>query len=285
MRSPISPTHIFRLALLAALALSSTASLAELRFEGAVVQGGLLVGHALPGSKVSVDGTSISVSRDGVFLVGFGREDTGPVEVVATAPDGSRVSATLTPAVREYDIQRIDGLPPGKVTPPNQAVIERIRREAGEINAARDRDDPRTDFAGGFIWPAKGRISGVYGSQRILNGQPRQPHYGVDVAAPVGTPVIAPAGGIVTFAHPDMYYSGVTVVIDHGQRLSSSFLHMSKATVTVGQRVEQGDKIGEIGASGRATGPHLDWRMNWRDKRVDVALLVPPATESGETPN
>ncbi|MCB1736071.1 MAG: M23 family metallopeptidase [Gammaproteobacteria bacterium] len=262
--------------LLTGAVLATGTARAELHFDGEVVQGGLLIGHADPGSRITVSGDAVTVSDSGVFLVGFGRSDTDPVEVVATAPDGRVERHTLTPRIREYDIQRIDGLPPGKVTPPNQEVIKRIRLEGAQISAARNRDDARTDFANGFIWPAKGRISGVYGSQRILNGKPRQPHYGVDVAAPVGTPVIAPAGGIVTFAHPDMYYSGVTVLIDHGQHLSSAFLHMSRATVTVGQRVEQGDKIGEIGATGRVTGPHLDWRMNWRDKRVDVALLVPP---------
>ena len=265
------------IAMTAGLLLSAGTARAELHFDGEVIQGGLLIGHSTPGSRITVAGEAVSVSDDGVFLVGFGRNDHDPVEVVATAPDGNVERTTLTPRTREYKIQRIDGLPPGKVTPPNQAVIKRIRSESAQIRAARDRDDAsRTDFANGFIWPAKGRISGVYGSQRVLNGKPRQPHYGVDVAAPVGTAVVAPAGGIVTFAHPDMYYSGVTVLIDHGQHLSSAFLHMSRATVKVGQRVEQGDKIGEIGATGRVTGPHLDWRMNWRNKRVDVALLVPP---------
>lgn len=249
---------------------------AALRFDGETIQGGLLIGHAPAGSAVTVAGESVMISPDGIFLVGFGRSDTDPVEVVATASDGTRERTTLTPQVREYAIQRIDGLPPAKVTPPNQEVIKRIRREAAQIRAARDRDDARTDFLGGFIWPVHGPITGIYGSQRILNGKPRQPHYGVDVAAPVGTPVVAPAAGIVSYVNPDMYYSGVTVVIDHGQHLSSSFLHMSKASVTVGQRVAQGEKIGAVGATGRVTGAHLDWRMNWRDKRVDVALLVPP---------
>lgn len=141
-------------------------------------------------------------------------------------------------------------------------------------SAARRTDDPRLDFMQSFIWPSIGPISGVYGSQRILNGQPRRPHFGVDVAAPTGTPVRAPAAGIITLAHPDMYFSGGTVILDHGHGVSSSFLHLSRIHVQVGQRVEQGELIAEIGATGRVTGPHLDWRMNWFGQRIDPALLV-----------
>ena len=142
------------------------------------------------------------------------------------------------------------------------------------VASARARRDQRTDYAAPFAWPARGRISGVYGSQRILNGEPRRPHFGVDVAAPTGTPVYAPAPGIVTLAHEDMYFSGGTLIIDHGHGLSSSFLHLSEILVEAGTYVSRGDLIARIGATGRASGPHLDWRMNWLDRRVDPQRLV-----------
>ena len=147
------------------------------------------------------------------------------------------------------------------------------------MSTARARRDDRTDYVQGFDWPAGGRISGVYGSQRILNGEPRRPHYGLDIAAPTGSPVHAPADGVVSLVHPDMYFSGGTIVLDHGQGLSSSFLHLSRTLVEAGMTVRKGDVIAEIGSTGRASGPHLDWRMNWLDRRVDPQLLV-----SGEPP-
>jgi murein DD-endopeptidase MepM/ murein hydrolase activator NlpD len=193
-------------------------------------------------------------------------------------PDGLEKTLTLTVAPREYEIERVDGLPPSTVTP-DPAALERIRRETEMVAAARARRDQRTDYAEGFTWPAGGRISGVYGSQRILNGEPRRPHYGLDIAAPTGSPVFAPADGVVTLVHSDMYFSGGTIVLDHGQGLSSTFLHLSRTLVETGTAVSQGDLIGEIGATGRASGPHLDWRMNWLDRRVDPRLLL-----SGEPP-
>ncbi|MDX1555269.1 MAG: M23 family metallopeptidase, partial [Xanthomonadales bacterium] len=146
--------------------------------------------------------------------------------------------------------------------------------EAAMVSSARARRDERTDFAGPYAWPASGRISGVYGSQRILNGEPRRPHYGLDIAAPTGSPVYAPADGVVTLAYDDMYFSGGTLILDHGHGLSSSFLHLSEILVEAGSRVERGDLIARIGATGRASGPHLDWRMNWLDRRVDPQRLV-----------
>ena len=148
------------------------------------------------------------------------------------------------------------------------------------IRKARQRDDPRTDFLSGWMWPVSGPISGVYGSQRVLNGEPRRPHYGVDIAAPVGTPVRAPADGLVTLSHPDMFFSGVTLVLDHGHNLSSSFLHLNKSLVKTGDRVKRGDVIAEVGKSGRVTGAHLDWRMNYQAERIDPELLVPPMPEA-----
>jgi murein DD-endopeptidase MepM/ murein hydrolase activator NlpD len=159
---------------------------------------------------------------------------------------------------------------------PDPDTLDRIQSEGAVIASARARDTPEPLFAGGFVWPAIGPISGVYGSQRILNGEPKRPHFGVDVAGPVGTPVTAPAVGIVVLAEDDLYYTGGTVMLDHGHGLTSIFLHMSLVTVRLDERVAQGDLIGRIGATGRATGPHLDWRLNLFKTRLDPQLLVGP---------
>ena len=160
-------------------------------------------------------------------------------------------------------------MPQRTVEPPPEAVLKRIRHEVAEIKTARDTDSALLAFLSDFQWPLTGRISGVYGSQRIYNGKPGNPHLGVDIAAPTGSPVIAPASGVVTLVHEDMFYSGGTLVIDHGLGLSSTFIHLHKVLVKEGQEIRQGDLIAEIGASGRATGPHLDWRMNWYQERLD----------------
>lgn len=248
---------------------------AGLSIEGEPVQGGLLKAQVTPGAKVQIDGANVRVSQAGIFLIGFSRDHGEKSRLKISYPDGSREERVLKVAKREYKIQRIDGLPQRKVTPKKQD-LERIRKESAAISKARKLNDARTDFLSGWVWPAEGRISGVYGSQRILNGNPRRPHFGVDIAAPVGTPVTAPADGVVTFAHPDMFFSGATLVLDHGHNLSSSFLHLHKILVEEGQRVKKGDVIAEIGASGRVTGAHLDWRMNYYKHRVDPQLLVPP---------
>jgi murein DD-endopeptidase MepM/ murein hydrolase activator NlpD len=192
-----------------------------------------------------------------------------------TYPDGETVRKGLNVDQREYDIQYIEGVPQETVTPPPEAM-ERIIREAEQIGATRKHDDARQDFMVDWQWPLTGRISGVYGSQRFYNGEPKRPHYGVDVPGPVGTPVHAPAPGLVTFSNPDTFYSGGLVILDHGHGLSSAFLHLSKVLVDVDQRIEQGDLIGEVGVQGRATGPHLDWRMNLFERRIDPQLLVGP---------
>jgi murein DD-endopeptidase MepM/ murein hydrolase activator NlpD len=270
----------FVLPLLAACLLHAPAYALEL--DGEAVQGGLLFGVSSPGSRVLLDGAEIMVSADGRFVIGFDRDETGERTLLVREPDGAESSRALAVAPREYAIERVDGLPPATVTPDPEA-LERIRQEAELVAAARARRDPRTDYAVGFAWPAGGRISGVYGSQRILNGEPRRPHYGLDIAAPTGSPVFAPADGIVTLVHPDMYFSGGTIVLDHGHGLSSTFLHLSRTLVEAGTVVRKGDLIGEIGATGRASGPHLDWRMNWLDRKVDPQLLLsgepPPAEE------
>lgn len=245
----------------------------QVRLEGEAIQGGLMFGQAPPGSRVSLDGEGVMVSSEGLFVIGFDRDETGVRRLVIEAPHAVPLTHELAVLTREYDIERVDGLPPRTVTPDPEAA-ERIRQEAAMVATARSRRDPRVDFTEPFAWPADGRISGVYGSQRILNGEPRRPHYGLDIAAPTGTPVYAPADGLVTLAHGDMYFSGGTLIVDHGHGLTSSFLHLSEILVEAGQRVEQGDLIARIGASGRASGPHLDWRMNWLDRRVDPQRLV-----------
>lgn len=249
---------------------------------GELVQGGMVYGKAPPGSQVTQDGVALRVSDRGEFLLGFTRDAPPTSRLRISLPDGRVQERELEVAVREYRIQRIDGLPKSKVTPRSPEDLARIRRDAVAVGKARARDDDRQDFRGGFVWPVTGPITGVYGSQRVLNGKPRRPHFGVDVAAPVGTPVRAPAAGVVTLAEPDLFFSGGTLIIDHGHKLTSSFLHLHKLHVADGDRVEQGDLVAEVGATGRVTGAHLDWRMNLRDRRIDPELLVPsmPGTDT-----
>ncbi len=245
----------------------------EIRLEGNFVQGGLVFGTTQPDSLVSLDGRVLRLSPNGVFVFGFGRDAAPDAALQVIKPDGSQSVRKLAIARRDYDIQRIDGLPPKMVTPPEE-VLQRIREEGARVRNARGFDMAESFFKEAFIWPAEGRISGVYGSQRILNGEPRQPHFGIDIAATTGTLVIAPAGGEIRLAEPDLYFSGGTIILDHGHGLSSSFLHMSRIDVAIGQRVVQGEVIGTVGATGRVTGAHLDWRMNWFDRRVDPAMLI-----------
>lgn len=246
-----------------------------LPLRGELTQGSLLRGHLPKGSKVWLNDQPVLVASDGHFALGFARDAGLTQQIGWQKPGQARQQQTLQLGKREYNIQRIDGLPQKMVTPPPE-VTARIRQDNQQVGAARRTNHDRSDFAVDFIWPAAGPISGVYGSQRVLNGKPKWPHYGVDVAAPTGTPVYAPAPGVVTLFVPDMYYSGGTLIIDHGLGVSSTFLHLSKGHVQAGQRVEQGELIGEIGATGRATGPHLDWRINWFKQRLDPQLLVPP---------
>lgn len=246
----------------------------QLDLQGNFTQGGLAIGRTAGDTKISFADHNVRVSSDGVFVIGFHRDDSGIMELTAHFADGSSEIRKIEITTRDYNIQRIDGLAPSQVTPKSDVVLKRIADDVALVKAARKIDTNINWFLESFIWPAKGRISGVYGSQRVLNGIPKQPHYGVDVAAPVGTPVIAPATGTVVVAHHDMYYSGGTILLDHGHGLMSAFLHMQSVDVKVGQVIAQGEALGTIGATGRATGPHLDWRMNWFNKRIDPQLLV-----------
>ncbi len=242
--------------------------------EGTFRQGGLVLGRTDPKAVVAFEGREVRVSSDGIFLIGFGRDAKPAATLKIRLPDGYEEVQQIDVGQREYDIQRIDGLPPKHVTPPPE-VLEQLKEERRKTAAARRIDLRETWFLEEWIWPAEGRISGVYGSQRILNGQPRNPHSGVDVAAPEGTPIVAPAGGKVVLAEPDMFYNGNMVFIDHGHGLKTAYLHMSRIDVKVGQTVRRGEQIGAIGATGRVTGPHLHWMAYLFNTRLDPAFLVP----------
>ena len=266
-----------RLACAIALLLAALwdAEAAALELKGDFVQGGMLRGLVAPGTEVRFLGRRVRVSENGRFVVGFGRDFGPKAELTLVHADGRRQVRALAIAKRSYQTQRIDGLPPKMVTPPPE-VLARIRRENALIAAARARDTAAEWFAQVFLWPARGVVTGVYGSQRILNGKPRRPHYGIDIAAPKGTPVRAPASGRVGLAETDLYYTGGTVLLDHGHGLTSIFLHLETLAVRAGDEVARGAVIGSVGASGRATGPHLDWRINWFDQRLDPALVAGP---------
>lgn len=239
----------------------------RLVIKGAMEQGSLALGYADPKAAVKIDGQALRLSGNGVFAFGFAFDQTKPSLVEVTWSDGTVESQSYTPTLRQYDIQHVDGLPQNTVTPPPD-VLERIKREAGEIYVARQRDMPGSDFLSGFDWPAPGRESGVFGSQRIDNGVPMTPHFGVDMAAPTGTPIHAPADGTVSLS-ADHYLNGGFTLIDHGQGVSTSYLHQSKRLVKDGDVVKRGQAIGEIGQTGRATGPHLHWAMNWFEVKLD----------------
>ena len=252
----------------------SNASYADpVTFNGPFTQGSLVIAKAPPGSTVRLDDTDVQVAADGTFVFGFSRDHDPDVKLSVMLPNGNTFQKSITVAQRTYQIQRIDGLPPQKVTPPDH-VIARIRDDAERVWIARDMYSAETYFTGNWIWPSPGIITGVYGSQRILNGLPRRPHFGIDIAAPDGTPVIAPCDGIIRFTDDDLYYSGGTLIIDHGMGVSSTFLHMSEIDVSVGDIVTRGQVIGAVGSTGRSTGAHLDWRINWFHERLDPAFLV-----------
>lgn len=250
---------------------------ATLAFElrGELQQGGMIVGQAAPGSKAWFNHEPLKVSPGGSFVFGFGRDAPVDAALRVCEPGRKCESRLFKIAQREYPTQHVTGVPQRTVTPP-AAVLERIAEENRQVRQARAVVSERNDFSSRFQWPVIGPITGVFGSQRVYNGEPRRPHFGVDVARPMGTPVAAPAAATVRLAHPDMYYSGGTLIMDHGHGVTSTFIHLSKVLVEVGQEVAAGQLVGEIGAGGRATGPHLDWRMNWFGERLDPQLIVGP---------
>ena len=234
---------------------------------GAMEQGSLALGQAPPGSRAALDGRPLAVTSDGRFAFGFAYDQTKPSLVTVRYPDGGGDSRSYTPAPRQYDIQHVNGLPQETVTPP-KVMLARIARENETIYLARLNDSKGDDFLSGFDWPAPGIESGVFGSQRIDNGVPMAPHFGVDMAAPVGTPIHAPAAGQVSISD-DYYLDGGFTLIDHGQGVSTCYLHQSRRLVKKGERVARGQLIGLIGQTGRATGPHLHWAMNWFEVKLD----------------
>ena len=247
----------------------------SLEIDGAIIQGGHVIGHTQADATVSLDGKILPITTNGRFIIGFDRDAHKPLLLTIRSANGTSLERELVPQPRAYAIERVNGLPPATVNPP-ASVTERTQREAGIVAVARQRRDDRDDWTALFQMPASGRLSGFFGSQRVLNGEPKRPHYGLDVAAPEGAAVTAPAPGIITLAEPDLYFSGGTIILDHGHGLSSTFLHLSSVDVTVGQQIASGELIGKVGASGRATGPHLDWRMNWHDQRIDPRLFIEP---------
>jgi len=242
---------------------------------GDVIQGGLLYGKSTEAVKsVKIDGVKVPVHpNNNLFVFGFGVDAQEQSELVITYVDGSIERQPLNVAQREYKIDRVNGVAQKYVSPP-KSVLSRISSDSAKVKKAREKMSYRTDFLEKSIRPAEGRISGVYGSRRVFNGVPKRPHFGLDIAGPTGTKVIAPWTGKVVLAEPDLYYSGGTLIIDHGLGVTSTYIHLSKVDVKVGDEVQQGDKIAEIGATGRVTGPHLDWRLNWFNRRLDPALLL-----------
>ncbi len=235
--------------------------------------GGVFVGQTDPKSRIIYQDMDVMVDKEGRFIIGFGRDASLTQHYVIASSDGQRQKMTLTLTPRKYKIERITGVARKYVTPAEH-VLKRIRDDSKAVRNARTGGTWQHDLFNGFDWPVTGRISGVYGSQRVYNGKPGRPHYGLDVAVPTGTAVSAPADGVVKLTDADLYYSGGTIIIDHGFGIFSSFLHLSKISVKAGQKITRGDIIGEVGATGRVTGPHLDWRYNWFNERLDPKLLT-----------
>ena len=244
-----------------------------IEFEGKFIQGHFILGKTDPGAKIQIDKKSVRVSKDGFFAFGLGRDRKNDVIITETL-NGVKNQFVKKVLKREYKIQRIDGLPEKKVTPPKE-VYDRIRKENKLIGRARAIDTNLTYFKDQFITPVDNAIiTGVYGSQRILNGKPRWPHYGLDYAQKTGTPIKAMLSGVVTLAEKDLYYTGATLIFDHGHGISTLYMHMNEIFVEIGQEVQKGDIIGTVGKSGRATGPHLDVRLNWFDVKLDPGSVL-----------
>jgi murein DD-endopeptidase MepM/ murein hydrolase activator NlpD len=249
----------------------------EIELNGRFIPGGIVIGRTEPGAELYFGGEEIQVGSDGYFLIGLPRDASGHTMLFWTGNDGAR-ERPIGIEPREFAVTEVPGVPQNTLTPSEEETI-RIMAEQTIIDAARLRRDDRSDFAQGFIWPVAGRVSGIYGTARRYNEEQRlRIHWGLDVAMPVGTRVVAPAAGIVTLAEGDLFYSGGTLFLDHGHGMISSFLHMSALHVEVGDVIEQGQLIGEIGATGRATGPHLDWRIRLRGVWVDPATVLPEGT-------
>lgn len=241
--------------------------------KGNLTQGGLVTGKLDGVQSVIFNGEKLKTTADGTFVFGFGRDSKLNHELTWVDKAGKTHKQSLLITKRDYDIDKITGVAKKYVSPPKE-VSQRISREAVAVRNARKVDSNLTYFLDPVYKPAQGRISGVYGSQRYFNGEPRRPHFGLDIANKTGSPVYAPVGGTVVFADNNLYYSGGTLILDHGHSVTSTYIHLSKLDVKVGDKIKRGDKIAEIGATGRVTGPHLDWRFNWKGERLDPALMM-----------
>jgi len=246
---------------------------AEIKLSGEIKQGGLMIGKTHFANKVTLNERVLPVSTQGDYVFAFSRDDDKKYTLVVTSPDGLAEQKVLTPAKREYKISRVEGIKKSIMNPNKKANV-RAQKDSQMMVAVRKISSELTHFSQGFIAPRSARITGVYGSQRFYNGVPKNPHFGVDYAGAIGTPVKSPAAGTVLLWVPDMFYSGGTLVIDHGHGITSNFLHLSDSLVAVGDIVKQGQVIAKVGNSGRVTGPHLDWRMNWHTVRFDPQLAM-----------
>ena len=241
-------------------------------FQGKFIQGHFILGKTDPEAKIVVNKKKVKVSKDGFFVFGIDRDRKFDLTFTKIL-DGKKSVITKKIFKRKYNIQRIDGLAESKVTPP-ESVYKRIKKENNAIGEARAINSNLLYFKEKFIMPVEGIISGVYGSQRILNGKPRWPHYGIDIAAKKGTMIISSGAGIITMAEDDLYYTGGTIIMDHGHGISTIYSHLETILVSVGDQINQGDVIGTVGSTGRSTGPHLDFRINWFQTRLDPMSVL-----------
>ena len=246
---------------------------AEIQLSGEMVQGALIVGKTQATNTVMLNEQTLPVSKKGDYVFAFSRDDKAEYTLTVTTPTGDVEQKSFKPAPREYKISRLEGISK-KIMNPNKKAQTRSAQDSAAIGKVRKISSDLTHFSQGFIAPRSSRITGVYGSQRFYNGVPKNPHYGVDYAGNIGAPVKAPASGTIILWEPDMFYSGGTLVIDHGHGITSNFLHLSASLVNVGDKVKQGEVIAKVGNSGRVTGPHLDWRMNWHKVRFDPQLAM-----------
>ena len=249
-----------------------TTQLNAVEFKGKFLQGHYIIGLTDPSAKIIVDKKEVRVSKDGYFVFGIDRDRKLDL-IITKIQNEKKIKIIKKVFKRKYNIQRIDGLEESKVTPP-ESVYKRIKEENNKIGKARAINSDLPFFKDQFIMPVKGIISGVYGSQRILNGKPKWPHYGIDIAAKKGTLIKSSASGTVTMAEDDLYYTGGTIIMDHGHGISTIYSHLENVMVSVGDLINQGDIIGSVGSTGRSTGPHLDFRVNWFQTRLDPMSLL-----------
>ena len=250
----------------------TTTQLNAVEFKGKFIQGHYIVGVTDPSSKIIIDKKNVKVSEDGYFVFGIDRDRKFDL-TITKINNGKKEKIIKKVLKRKYNIQRIDGLEESKVTPP-ESVYKRIKKENSKIGEARAINSDLPFFKNQFIMPVEGIISGVYGSQRILNGKPRWPHYGIDIAAKKGTMIKSSGSGVVTMAEDDLYYTGGTIIMDHGHGISTIYSHLETVLVSVGDKINKGDLIGTVGSTGRSTGPHLDFRVNWFQTRLDPMSIL-----------